>query len=106
MDGFRGGTSGLSIGHVSPEASEQGLIALIENDDLIQIDIPKRKIHLAVNSKDLELRKQKMLSKGEEAWNPIKRKRRVSSALQLYASVASSADKGAVRDLSLLKRKH
>ena len=101
---FSGGTSGLSIGHVSPEASEQGLIALIENEDTIEIDIPKRKIHLAVNNKELVLRKEKMLSAGENAWKPTKRQRKISSALQLYASVASSADKGAIRDLSLLKK--
>ena len=101
---FSGGTSGLSIGHISPEASEKGLIALIENEDIIEIDIPKRKIHLAVNNKELTLRKEKMISKEENAWKPTKRQRKISTALHLYAAVTSSADKGAIRDLSLLKK--
>lgn len=95
---FSGGTSGLSIGHVSPEASAGGLIALVEDGDKIVIDIPNRKIDLAVDEDVLEKRKMFMESKGKDAYKPVeKRTRKVSKALKVYAKFASSADKGAVR---------
>ena len=92
---FSGGTSGLSIGHVSPEAAEGGLIGLVENGDIIEIDIPKRVINLAVADEVLEARRA---AKGAAPWLPSeKRTRRVSTALRAYAAFASSAAKGAVR---------
>ncbi len=92
---FSGGTSGLSIGHVSPEAAEGGLIGLVETGDMIEIDIPKRVINLAVADDVLEARR---LAKGAAPWRPSeKRTRRVSTALRAYAAFASSAAKGAVR---------
>ena len=101
---FSGGTSGLSIGHVSPEAAEGGLIALVENGDLIEIDIPNRTINLAVSDADLAARRLAMEAKGEAAWHPAKpRPRKVSVALQAYAAMTTSAARGAVRDLSQLK---
>jgi dihydroxy-acid dehydratase len=101
---FSGGTSGLSIGHVSPEAAEGGLIALVENGDLIEIDIPNRTINLAVSDTDLDARRMAMEAKGEAAWHPAKpRPRKVSVALQAYAAMTTSAARGAVRDLSQLK---
>jgi dihydroxy-acid dehydratase len=102
---FSGGTSGLSIGHVSPEAAEGGAIALIEEGDLIQIDIPARKIDVAVTEGVLATRRQKMAAKGKDAFRP-NRDRYVSQALQAYALMATSASQGAVRDISQLERKH
>jgi dihydroxy-acid dehydratase len=96
---FSGGTSGLSIGHVSPEAAEGGLIGLVEDGDLIEIDIPKRSIRLAVNEVEIEKRRAAMLAKGEAAWRPGKRNRKVSTALQAYAALTTSAARGAVRDV-------
>lgn len=103
---FSGGTSGLSIGHVSPEAAEGGTIGLVKTGDVIEIDIPQRKIHLAVSDADLAVRREKAEADG---WVPKEvRKRRVSPALQAYAAMATSAARGAVRDVSqlaaLLKR--
>ncbi|WFP63153.1 dihydroxy-acid dehydratase [Mesorhizobium sp. WSM4904] len=95
---FSGGTSGLSIGHVSPEAAEGGLIGLVQEGDTIEIDIPNRKIHLAVSEAELEARRAAMAAKGADAWKPAeKRKRKVTAALRAYAAFATSADKGAVR---------
>ncbi|MET3593509.1 dihydroxy-acid dehydratase [Mesorhizobium shonense] len=95
---FSGGTSGLSIGHVSPEAAEGGLIGLVEEGDTIEIDIPNRKIHLAVGEAELDARRKAMAAKGADAWKPAeKRKRKVTTALRAYAAFATSADKGAVR---------
>jgi len=95
---FSGGTSGLSIGHVSPEAEEGGLIGLVENGDRIEIDIPSRSIHLAVPDAELARRRAAMEAKGKDAWKPAeKRKRNVSTALRAYAAFATSAAKGAVR---------
>ncbi|MEE4242966.1 MAG: dihydroxy-acid dehydratase [Desulfopila sp.] len=94
---FSGGTSGLSIGHVSPEAAAGGAIALVENGDTIEIDIPARKIHLAVSAEELRQRRQKEEQKGKKAFCPTDRDRKVSKALQAYALLAASADKGAVR---------
>ncbi|MFT3847977.1 MAG: dihydroxy-acid dehydratase [Propionivibrio sp.] len=103
---FSGGTSGLSIGHVSPEAAEGGAIGLVEEGDTIEIDIPARRIHLAVLGAELEQRRLAMTAKGDQAWSPAHpRKRQVSKALQAYALMATSAATGAVRDLSLLKRR-
>ncbi|WP_163933764.1 dihydroxy-acid dehydratase [Paraferrimonas sp. SM1919] len=102
---FSGGTSGLSIGHISPEAASGGEIALIENGDAISIDIPTRTINLQVSIPELEARRAAMLAKGKDAWKPAeKRERRVSAALKAYAMLATSADKGAVRDLSRLEQ--
>jgi len=94
---FSGGSSGLSIGHVSPEAAEGGLIGLVQDGDRIEIDIPNRTIHLAVDDETLAHRRAAMEAKGGEAWKPKKRARKVSTALKAYAAFASSAAKGAVR---------
>lgn len=100
---FSGGTSGLSIGHISPEAASGGTIALIENGDRIEIDIPSRSIKLAVSDAELAARREAMLSRGPLAWKPLDRQRYVSLALKAYAMLATSADKGAVRDRSKLE---
>ncbi|ABD26224.1 dihydroxyacid dehydratase [Novosphingobium aromaticivorans DSM 12444] len=98
---FSGGTSGLSIGHVSPEAAEGGEIGLVENGDVIEIDIPNRTIHLAVADDVLAQRRAEQEAKG---WKPVKeRPRKVSTALRAYAAMTTSAARGAVRDLSQLK---
>jgi dihydroxy-acid dehydratase len=103
---FSGGTSGLSIGHVSPEAAEGGTIGLVETGDTIEIDIPNRTINLAVSPADLAHRRAAMEAKGDMAWHPEKpRKRAVSVALQAYAAMTTSAAKGAVRDVTQLKRR-
>ncbi len=100
---FSGGTSGLSIGHVSPEAAAGGAIGLVENGDMIRIDIPNRTINLLVSDEELAARRAAMDAKGKDAWKPVKfRPRKVSAALKAYALLATSADKGAVRDLSKL----
>jgi len=101
---FSGGTSGLSIGHASPEAASGGAIGLVEEGDTIEIDIPKRRIHLAVSEPVLSARRAAMEAKGAAAWKPVDRERIVSTALRAYAAMASSADTGAVRDLSLIGR--
>lgn len=95
---FSGGTSGLSIGHVSPEAAAGGAIALIRHGDTIEIDIPARRIHLRVDEKELEARRREEESKGSAAFKP-NRQRRISQALRAYALFAASADQGAVRIL-------
>jgi len=100
---FSGGTSGLSIGHVSPEAASGGAIALVEEGDRIEIDIPNRKIAIAVSDEVLASRRAAMQAKGSKAWKPENRQRMVSAALKAYALLASSADKGAVRDVSKLE---
>jgi len=96
---FSGGTSGLSIGHVSPEAAEGGLIGLVEDGDRIEIDIPRRNIRLAVAEDVLAARRAAMTAKGKGAWKPRPRNRKVSLALRAYAAFATSAAKGAVRSL-------
>jgi dihydroxy-acid dehydratase len=96
---FSGGTSGLSIGHVSPEAAEGGLIGLVENGDRIEIDIPKRTIRLAVDDAVLASRRAAMEARGAEAWHPGPRKRKVTPALRAYAAFTTSAARGAVRDV-------
>jgi len=100
---FSGGTSGLSIGHASPEAAEGGAIGLIEEGDTIEINIPNRTIHLAVSDDTLASRRLAMEAKGNDAWQPVDRDRVVSKALEAYAALTTSADKGAVRDLDQLK---
>jgi dihydroxy-acid dehydratase len=94
---FSGGTSGLSIGHVSPEAAEGGLIGLVEEGDRIEIDIPARSISLLVDEPALTQRREAMLARKAEAWKPAKRSRKVSMALKAYAALTTSAARGAVR---------
>ncbi len=101
---FSGGTSGLSIGHASPEAADGGAIGLIETGDTIEIDIPARRIHLAISEAELARRQAAMEARGGDAWKPAQRERVVSAALQAYALMTTSADKGAVRDVSQIKR--
>lgn len=102
---FSGGTSGLSIGHVSPESAEGGLLALVQENDRIEIDIPQRSIRLAVDEAELSRRRAAMEAKGPEAWKPATRQRTVSAALQAYAAMTTSAARGAVRDVSGLARR-
>ncbi|WP_322014170.1 dihydroxy-acid dehydratase [Paraburkholderia sp. J12] len=102
---FSGGSSGLVIGHASPEAAEGGTIGLVEDGDPVEINIPERRIHLAVSDEELARRREAMEARGEKAWTPENRKRRVSQALQAYAALATSADRGAVRDISQLRRR-
>jgi dihydroxy-acid dehydratase len=94
---FSGGTSGLSIGHVSPEAAEGGLIGLVQNGDRIEIDIPNRSLKLLVPDEELARRRQEMDAKGKDGWKPKKRERKVSTALRAYAALTTSAARGAVR---------
>ena len=100
---FSGGSSGLSIGHVSPEAAEGGLIGLIENGDPIVIDIPQRRIHLDLDDVTITSRRAAMDAKGRAAWKPANRKRSVSPALRAYAALATNAARGAVRDVSQIE---
>ncbi|MBN1129499.1 MAG: dihydroxy-acid dehydratase, partial [Chitinispirillaceae bacterium] len=93
---FSGGTAGLSIGHVSPEAASGGTIGLVRDGDVIEIDIPARRIHLAVDEKELERRRVAEQAKGAKAFKPA-RLRAISESLRAYACFAASADKGAVR---------
>ena len=99
---FSGGTSGLSIGHVSPEAASKGPIGLVEEGDLIEIDIPGRSIRIAVSDEVLAKRRAAKEAKPSKAWQPANRNRVVSPALRFYAMMTTSADKGAVRNLELL----
>jgi dihydroxy-acid dehydratase len=101
---FSGGTSGLSIGHVSPEAAEGGLIALVETGDPILIDIPNRVIRLDLDDALLAERRAAMEAKGAKAWKPFGRKREVSPALRAYAAMTTNAARGAVRDVSQVER--
>jgi dihydroxy-acid dehydratase len=100
---FSGGTSGLSIGHVSPEAAEGGIVGLVEEGDVIAIDIPNRRIDLQVESEVIEARRIAMVAKGRDAWRPVGRQREVSAALRAYAALTTSAAHGAVRDLSQIE---
>ncbi len=103
---FSGGTSGLSIGHVSPEAAEGGVIGLVQEGDRIEIDIPRRSISLVVHKAELERRRAEMEAKGSQAWKPAKpRERKVSAALRAYAAMTTSAAFGAVRDVTQVERK-
>ncbi|WP_314343098.1 dihydroxy-acid dehydratase [Simonsiella muelleri] len=97
---FSGGTSGLSIGHVSPEAAEGGAIGLVNEGDTIEIDIPNRSINLNISADELAKRRAEMEARGNQAWKPVNRERHVSAALRAYAAMATSADKGAIRDVS------
>ncbi len=99
---FSGGTSGLSIGHASPEAAAGGTIGLVEEGDTIEIDIPNRSINLVIEKSALDRRRAAMEAKGKAAWKPAKRERSVSAALRAYAAMTTSADTGAVRDISQL----
>jgi dihydroxy-acid dehydratase len=101
---FSGGSSGLVIGHASPEAAEGGAIGLVEEGDMIDIDIPNRTINLRVSADELASRRSAMEARGDAAWQPVNRERTVSQALRAYAALTTSADRGAVRDLSQLKR--
>ena len=101
---FSGGTSGLSIGHASPEAACGGAIALVEEGDIIEIDIPARSIRLAVADEELAARRAAMEARGATAWKPVDRERFVSAALQAYAALTTSADTGAVRDVTQVQR--
>ncbi|NMG45967.1 dihydroxy-acid dehydratase [Aromatoleum toluvorans] len=101
---FSGGTSGLSIGHASPEAACGGAIALVEEGDTIEIDIPNRSIRLAVSDEELARRRAAMEARGSKAWKPASRQRVVSAALQAYAALTTSADTGAVRDVTQVQR--
>jgi dihydroxy-acid dehydratase len=94
---FSGGSSGLSIGHISPEAAEGGLIGLVKDGDVIELDIPNRSIGLAVDEAELSQRRAAMLALGAKAWKPAKRDRKVSTALKAYAALTTSAARGAVR---------
>ena len=102
---FSGGTSGLSIGHASPEAADGGAIGLVEEGDTIAIDIPQRSINLSISDEELARRRTAMEAKGEAAWKPVDRQRVVSAALQAYALMTTSADKGAVRDVTQIQRR-
>ena len=96
---FSGGTSGLSIGHISPEAAARGNIALIKNGDTIEIDIPERKLNLLLSTGELQKRRKEEELRGEKAFAPKKRDRNISKALQVYAKMVASADTGAIREL-------
>ena len=101
---FSGGSSGLSIGHVSPEAAEGGAIGLVEEGDAIEIDIPARLIEVMVSAAELANRRKVMDTRGADAWKPHTRKRHVSTALQAYAAMTTSASRGAVRDVGQLQK--
>ncbi|HHC72299.1 MAG TPA: dihydroxy-acid dehydratase [Thiotrichales bacterium] len=101
---FSGGTSGLSIGHCSPEAAEGGAIGLVEEGDTIEIDIPNRSIRVALSDEELARRREAMEARGAEAWKPVGRDRQVSAALRAYAAMTTSASRGAVRDVGQLEK--
>jgi len=101
---FSGGTSGLSIGHVSPEAAAGGAIGLVNEGDTIEIDIPNRSITLDVTDAEMAGRRAAMEAHGKRAWQPVIRERHVSVALRAYAAMTTSADKGAVRDVTQIER--
>ncbi|MXP25519.1 dihydroxy-acid dehydratase [Altererythrobacter indicus] len=101
---FSGGTSGLSIGHVSPEAAEGGLIALVKTGDPIVIDIPNRLISLDIDDAEIAARHEEMVDRGSKAWKPFGRKRDVSPALRAYAALTTNAARGAVRDVSQVEK--
>ena len=94
---FSGGTSGLSIGHVSPEAASGGAIGLVRDGDIIDIDIPARSINVRLTDEELKRRRHEEMERGTEAFTPVQRDRQVSKALRAYAASVSSADKGGVR---------
>ena len=100
---FSGGTSGLSIGHVSPEAAEGGAIALAEEGDILEINIPERSINLKITDEVMQKRREAMDQK-ENAWKPKPRQRKVTEALKAYAMMTTSASNGAVRDINQLEK--
>ena len=100
---FSGGTSGLSIGHVSPEAAEGGNIGLVHEGDTIEIDIPGRSIRVAISDEELATRRDAEEARGAKAWHPVSREREVSTWLRTYATLAKSAAYGGVRDASRLR---
>ncbi|MES9975509.1 MAG: dihydroxy-acid dehydratase, partial [Candidatus Thiodiazotropha sp.] len=95
---------GLSIGHCSPEAAEGGNIGLVEEGDIIEIDIPGRSIQVALGDDVLQQRRETMIARGNQAWQPAGRERTVSQALKAYAALTTSAARGAVRDLTQLDK--
>jgi len=97
---FSGGSSGLAIGHISPEAAEGGAIALIEEGDIIEIDIAQRTLNLAISAEELQKRRDAMNDRGADAWQPVGRNRVVTQALQAYAAMTTSGSRGAVRDVT------
>jgi dihydroxy-acid dehydratase len=101
---FSGGSSGLCIGHISPEAAEGGSLALVEEGDMIEIDIPQRILRVALSDAELANRRKAAETKGLAAWKPATRNRIVSPALQVYAAMATSASRGAVRDVSRIQK--
>jgi dihydroxy-acid dehydratase len=101
---FSGGSTGLSIGHVSPEAAAGGALGLVQEGDAIEIDVPRRVLRLDVSESELARRRQAMEARGDAAWTPAGRQRQVSLALQIYAAMATSASRGAVRDATALRR--
>lgn len=103
-EGSRGGTSGLSIGHVSPEAAEGGAIGLVEEGDMIDIDIPNRTINVRISDEVLATRRAAMEALGKAGWKPVNRERYVSAALKAYAAMTTSASRGAVRDVTQLEK--
>lgn len=100
---FSGGSSGLCIGHISPEAAEGGALALVEEGDTIEIDIPRRLLRVDLSDRELARRREKMEARGESAWKPTGRQRAVSKALEAYAAMTTSASRGAVRDLGQIR---
>ena len=101
---FSGGSSGLCIGHISPESAEGGALALVEEGDTIQIDIPRRVLRVDLSDHELEKRRRRMEARGAQAWKPLSRDRFVSKALEAYAAMTTSAAKGAVRDVSQVQK--
>jgi dihydroxy-acid dehydratase len=101
---FSGGSSGLCIGHISPEAAEGGSLALVEEGDTIEIDIPKRVLRVALSDAALAGRRKAVEAKGSAAWKPAARNRQVSKALQAYAASTTSASRGAVRDVAQIQK--
>ncbi len=101
---FSGGSSGLSIGHISPEAAEGGAIGLVEDGDRIEIDIPARSMRVALDAGEMSARRARMDARGRDAWQPVGRNRVVSTALRAYAAMATSASRGAVRDVDQLSQ--
>ena len=96
---FSGGTSGLSIGHVSPEAASGGNLALIKDGDMIEINIPDRKLNVLISVDELKSRQKAEKNRGEKAFTPKTRQRDISKALRVYAKMVTSADTGAVREV-------
>ena len=101
---FSGGTAGLALGHISPEAADGGALALVDEGDRIEIDIPKRAIRVCLSTEEVARRRRAMEAKGAAAWKPAARDRKVSKALQAYAAMATSAARGAVRDVTLIQK--